>query len=238
MKGSEAEKLVADQLLKKGFTDQNTLFADCSCPDEVNHDDPTEDISSIFQTRWGEMFPLAGLAGMPFTGKTGWGAFSGHCVKDGNIVILFAPHVGVSSEGLVGKLHRDGQENISSACGAAIGALAALKADKNCTNFPSGYQDHQMDCIKHLLSPHVDEIINSENEQSALVYKMYAILEQFLEDIINQNWMTEKSHLAILGGIMINCDGNKTDRFLPIKFEVRTLKGKEDLFKETFGKKR
>ena len=115
LKGSEAEKLVADQLSKKGFTDQNTLFADCSCPDEVNHDDPTEDISSIFQTRWGEMFPLAGLAGMPFTGKTGWGAFSGHCVKDGNIVILFAPHVGVSSEGLVGKLHRDGQENISSA---------------------------------------------------------------------------------------------------------------------------
>jgi hypothetical protein len=34
---------------------------------------------------------------MPFVGKTGWGAFSSHCPEDGNIVILFAPHVGVDN---------------------------------------------------------------------------------------------------------------------------------------------
>lgn len=43
---------------------------------------------------------------------------------------------------------------------------------------------------------------------------------------MNTKWMTEKSQLAILGGIMINCDGNKTDRFLPLKFEVRKLSSK------------
>ena len=104
LRGSEADKLVADKLVRKGFTDDNTLFADCSCPDELNHDDPSEDITSIFQNRWGEMFPLAGLAGFPFTGKTGWGAFSSHSMKGGNIVILFAPHVGVCSDGNVGKV--------------------------------------------------------------------------------------------------------------------------------------
>jgi hypothetical protein len=31
-----------------GFTDENTLFADSSCPDEICHDDPEEDISSLF----------------------------------------------------------------------------------------------------------------------------------------------------------------------------------------------
>jgi len=31
-----------------GFTDDNTLFADSSCPDEINHDDPDEDITSLF----------------------------------------------------------------------------------------------------------------------------------------------------------------------------------------------
>ena len=87
---------------------ENTLFADCSCPDEINHDDPDEDITSLFTRRWGEIFLLSGLAGLPFTGKTGWGAFSGHCPADGHIVVLFAPHVGIDSNGEVGKITRDG----------------------------------------------------------------------------------------------------------------------------------
>ena len=49
---------------------------------------------------------MAGLAGFPFTGKSGFGAFSSHCPKDGNIVIMFAPHVGVDMSGNVGKVSR------------------------------------------------------------------------------------------------------------------------------------
>ena len=135
VEGKVAELHVASELLKTGFNDANTLFADSSCPDEINHDDPSEDITSLFQQRWGEIFPLAGLAGFPFTGKTGWGAFSSHVPKDGNIVILFAPHVGIDNEGCVGKVVRDGQDESSSACGAAIGALAAVTADKTCAEF-------------------------------------------------------------------------------------------------------
>ena len=191
--GAECDALVGACLEARGFTDDNTLYTDSSCPDEINHDSPGEDITSIFQARWGEIFPLGGLAGFPFTGKTGWHAFSSHCPKDGNIVILFAPHVGVSNQGEVGKVAREGQESCSSACGAAIGALAATKADPNCTDFQSGYLDHQMDCIKHLLAPYTTEISQAENEQAALVYKMYDILEKYIEDIIHMKWMTPKS---------------------------------------------
>jgi hypothetical protein len=113
LNGHVAEQLVADKLIQLGFTDDNTLFADSSCPDELNHDDPEEDITSLFQRRWGEIFPLAGLAGMPFTGKTGWHAFSSHTPVDGNIVILFAPHVGVDFTGKVGNVTREGQNTIS-----------------------------------------------------------------------------------------------------------------------------
>lgn len=130
MTGHDAEAATHRVLSKLGFTADNTLFSDSSCPDEVNHDDPAEDMTGLFQTRWGEIFPLAGLAGLPFTGKTGWSAFSSHCPKDGNIVILFAPHVGVDYDGTVGKVLRKGQDKSSAACGAAIGALAAVKADK------------------------------------------------------------------------------------------------------------
>ena len=92
---------------------------------------------------------------MPFTGKTGWGAFSSHvpevrccgkshhiswsppdhrklvCVfkrtvcafaQGGNIVVMFAPHVGVDKAGVVGKCDRAGQATSSTSCGASIGA--------------------------------------------------------------------------------------------------------------------
>lgn len=49
---------------------------------------------------------LSGLAGLPFVGKTGWGAFSSHVPKNGNIVVLFAPHVGIDVNGVVGSIYR------------------------------------------------------------------------------------------------------------------------------------
>ena len=108
MSGQNTDYLVGSVLEARGFTAANTLYADSSCPDEINHNNPAEDITSIFQHRWGEIFPLGGLAGLPFTGKTGWTAFTSHCPKDGNIILLFAPHVGVDSQGIVGSVRRDG----------------------------------------------------------------------------------------------------------------------------------
>lgn len=127
--------------MQLGFTDKNTLFADSSCPDEINHDNTEDDVTGLFQKRWGKLFPLGGLAGIPFTGKTGWGAFSSHCPHDGNIVILFAPHVGIDSNGNVGKILRCGQRHSSSACGAAIGAYNAVLQDSLAGDFKSGSLD-------------------------------------------------------------------------------------------------
>ena len=155
MTGMEAEMLIAEQLEKRGFTSYNTLFADCICPDEINHDDPDEDISAHFTKRWGEVFNLGGLAGLPFVGQTGWNAFSSHVPKDGNIVVLYAPHVGVDSEGVIGKVKRNGQEESSATCGAACGAYASVKQNSANGNFLSGYKDYQMDSIKSMIIPHI-----------------------------------------------------------------------------------
>lgn len=133
------EEIAFRFLDKRGFTDANTLYCDCSCPDEVNHDDPLEDVTTMFTNRWGEVFPLGGLAGLPFTGRTGWGAFAAHVPVDGNIVLLFAPHVGIDADGNIGKVTREGQECSSTACGAAIGAFNAVKDDPSQANMLNGY---------------------------------------------------------------------------------------------------
>ena len=95
--GCDVENIIYEKLTKLGFNDENTLFSDSSCPDEINHLGGDEVVPTLFQKRWGHVFPLSGLGGLPFTGKTGWGAFSSHCPEDGNIVVLFAPHVGIDA---------------------------------------------------------------------------------------------------------------------------------------------
>ena len=91
-----------------------------------------------------------------------------------------------------------------------------------------------MDTIKHLLKPHVDEISKSQNEMAALSYKMYDLILEFLNSIVNLNWQGPNSKLAIVGGIMINCEGDKTDMFLPLMFETKTQNETKNLFDETF----
>jgi hypothetical protein len=53
--------------------------------DEINHN--IGDITTLFSTWMGEVFHMGGLAGLPFTGKTGFKAFSDH-VPDGKLKIL------------------------------------------------------------------------------------------------------------------------------------------------------
>jgi hypothetical protein len=64
---------------------------------------------------------------VPFSGKTGFGAFINHVPDDGSLFILLAPHVGVSPTGVIGKYRREGQVEDGIACGEAIGAYNYLK---------------------------------------------------------------------------------------------------------------
>ena len=59
---------------------------------------------------------MGGLAGIPFIGKVGYNAFTSHMPEGGNLVVLFAPHVGCSPEGDLGSYLRDGQSIPDIAC--------------------------------------------------------------------------------------------------------------------------
>jgi hypothetical protein len=97
---------------------------------------------------------MSGLGGLPFCGKTGWGAFSSHVPTNGNVVILFAPHVGISKDGKVGFINRKGHDCNSTACGAAIGAFNFNKENPD-AKFDNDYLDCQMNTIKILLKPYM-----------------------------------------------------------------------------------
>merc|ERR1719433_874293 len=110
-----------------GLNPLNTLFGTSCCPDEINSDAKARLINYFryhwgrSDHHWGDYFPLGGIGCLPFVGKTGFGAFSHHVPEDGNVLVLFGPHVGISKEGEVGKIERRGQPKASTSCGAIVG---------------------------------------------------------------------------------------------------------------------
>ena len=61
----------------------NTIYGQSICPDEINNE--KGDLADIMKEYWGEVFPMGGIGGAPFVGKTGFGAFSHHVPEGGKV---------------------------------------------------------------------------------------------------------------------------------------------------------
>lgn len=92
---SYAVKKAITVIESHGLTPDNTLFAQSICPDEINHEEG--DLPNIFAEYFGKVFHMGGLAGIPFTGSTGFAAFAHHVPDDGHCFVLVAPHVSLHS---------------------------------------------------------------------------------------------------------------------------------------------
>jgi len=204
-----------------GMTPANTLYADSLCPDEINHE--KGDLADIMKEYWGECFPMGGIGGAPFVGKTGFSAFSHHVPDDGHLVLLFGPHVAVSERGEVGKYAREGQSNESSACGAVIAAYHQCNSGHtNCAD--DELYDMQQAWIRRQLAPHALRISKEACPMAALAHQAYTTVHDKISNIVNTNF--GNGNLVLVGGIQINMPAPYEDLFLPKMFEVRA-KGKD-----------
>jgi hypothetical protein len=204
-----------------GMTPANTLYADSICPDEINHE--KGDLASIMKEYWGACFPMGGIGGAPFVGKTGFSAFSHHVPDDGHLVLLFGPHVAVSETGEVGKYAREGQSNESSACGAVIAAYHQCNCGHtNCADDES--YDMQQAWIRRQLAPHASRISKEACPMAALAHQAYTTVHDKISNIVNTDF--GNGNLVLVGGIQINMPAPYEDLFLPKMFEVRA-KGKD-----------
>jgi hypothetical protein len=246
----DTDKAIARTLKKRGFTPENTLFGHSVCSDEINN--RKEQLLPLMINRWQEGFALGGLGGLPFAGKSGFGAYLHHVPDDGRLLIVFAPHVGIGADGQVGALQRDGQAKVSSACGAAIGAYKTLQNQKKnpVASDPllvldivkpeyTDKFDPQLDQIVQLLAPRLSGIEDSEDSIAFVTYQMYGIIRELITACVTQTTDTfdYASEVAVVGGVIIN-RRKGGDFFQPLSFESRR-KGElpVDLFEETFGER-
>ena len=183
---SESFQKINNAVLSMGCNTDNTLFASSVCVDEINHHSTS--INRRLADFWGECFYMGGLGGLPFVGKVGFRAYSHHVPANGNIFILFAPHVGLSPEGLVGKYARPGQAHPDSACGAAIGAFNTLQKfakpdgtfDEQALLSAASPLDMQFSYIIQSMKPKYAQIAAHANPQTGTAYAMFEIARDYL----------------------------------------------------------
>lgn len=243
MLSSDMDKAIFKTLKPRGFTPENTLFGHSVCADEVNN--RKEQLISLMVNRWQEGFALGGLGGLPFAGKSGFGAFLHHVPDSGKLLVIFAPHVGIDEIGRVGSLRRDGQANVSTACGAAVGAYKALQKQKKVNPDPLAVLeqenarefDPQLKDIVAKLAPRLDGIDESADSITFVTYQMYGIIRELITACITEtpDLFDFATEVAVVGGVMIN-RRKGGDFFQPLSFETST-KGEApiDLFEEAFG---
>mmetsp|Transcript_2528 Transcript_2528/g.3834 ORF Transcript_2528/g.3834 Transcript_2528/m.3834 type:complete len:389 (-) Transcript_2528:185-1351(-) len=238
-------------LVERGYTRKNTLLAASLCSDEINNT-PTTLFGGISkglaQKNSGGVFNLGGLGGIPFVGPSGFGAFFSHCPRSGNIVIVYGPHVGISASGQVGKIERVGMDKISGACGAALGAYKAIKAEKEkyaggapvvveelerATPYSTAMSDIQEDyIIAELRKKIINEDLNGPDENALVAMvtnRMFDMVAEMLtREVVGAyskpGFWDNINEVTLLGGIVIN-RGNAEgadviqDYFEPITFK-------------------
>lgn len=243
---------VSAALRDRGYTPTNTLFGSSLCSDEIN--DTAESLVGDFQNklRIEGVFNLGGLGGLPFVGISGMGAFTSHCPVDGKIFIVFAPHVGISDDGTVGKVERVGKSSVSGACGAGIGAYKAIMAQaadgaKEASE-TIGTKDFQEEYIIAQLSNRLDALKGQEPSNESLTYvtnKMYDLVWEMLRSEINAfttkpDFWGSVSEVTLLGGIVVNRGHGEgivggEDFYQPLMLKSLTKDGESDMYGEVFG---
>ena len=107
-------------------------------------------------------FMSGGLAGYPFVGSVGFGAFSSHVATtlDGTLFVTSMPHIGVTEDGRSGRMLRRGKANslTDNTCGAVAGAIDQvvnqLSSAPSQSNAPFNNENYSFWKLTDILWPH------------------------------------------------------------------------------------
>lgn len=220
----ELETRAVKALADKGYGASNTLLATSLCCDEL-----ARRLEDDFCNVYGNNFNLGGLSGFPFAGNTGFGAMSAHIPDDGYCLIVHGPHVGVSKDGVVGKVEREGIALVDNCCGSAIAASGYLAGitdgGASITTKIQEFTDFQQGAVQELILPHGKRLTDADNRMLELPYALYDSQDLLMRDIIAGGAAGTKAGTAVLGGIQINTGPDTPDYFHPLRFDYMNNKG-------------
>ena len=217
---------VTSALEKYGYG-STTLMATSLCCDEVNRQ-----LDRDFGKIYGEHFSMGGLAGFAFGGVTSFGAMAHHIPTGGDCLIVYGPHVGVDSDGNVGKINRRGRKGSGACCGsgvAAAGYVDAVRKGKRDAAAPAtNALDAQQTFVGNMLLPHGQRLEEAADTMAELPLAMFDAQNELMQQIVAAGCgeVGGDGKIALLGGVQINTPDGTPDYFLPQCFEIRDNRGR------------
>lgn len=220
-------------LAPKGFEKESTLLTTSFCCDEV-----CRDLEDELKAAYGQNFNIGGIAGFPFGGCTAFGAMSHHVPTDGNMLIVYGPHVGIDFDGIFGKVNRRGHKGSGSCCNTAKSALAYIQAVKKGEKIHAPDASDPIYCqqvfVDSALLPHTDRLTLAENPDEELPHAIFDCQKDLMKRILDKCCpcdVPKGTKVAVLGGIQINTPEGTPEYFLPKTFTLMNSDGEieEDL---------
>jgi hypothetical protein len=221
---SDFEYRVVAALAQRGFSKANTLLATSLCSDEVAKR-LADDFASIF----GSNYNLGGLAGFPFAGNIGFQTMSGHIPDGGSCLLVYGPHVGITRDGTVGKVEREG------VAVDAICCMSSITACNQVTGASSGmsemsemdmFTDLQQGAVQNLVTPLAERLQASGYPMLELPYSIFESQNQLMEDVVSEGiGRVKEGGIVLLGGVQINTGPTTLDYFHPLRFDLISSRG-------------
>lgn len=228
---AELTSKVKSALSSKGYG-STTILASSLCCDEVNRV-----LEKDLAAEFGDHFSMGGLAGFAFGGVTSFGAMSHHIPTGGSCLVVYGPHVGVDSSGVVGKVNRRGRPGSGACCGSATAAAGYVKSvmckEADAAGVPTELLDAQQSWVNLSLLPFGERLEKAEDVAVEVPLALFDSQDELMKKIVSAGCgeVADPGTIALLGGIQINTPDGTPDHFLVKVFELRSNKGEliEDL---------
>jgi Limiting CO2-inducible proteins B/C beta carbonyic anhydrases len=220
---------IARTLKKYQYKRGNTLLVTSLCSDEVNRV-LEEDFAKVYK----DHFNIGGLAGFPFGGTTGFGNMAKHIPDGGSCLVVFGPHVGVSSNGFVGEVERRGRDSVGPCCDQAVFASNYVHSIFRNETIPTPLPtspfldlDAQQNLVNRMLLPHAARLDQAAEKMVELPFALYDAQKEMMNSIVQAACfnVADDGKIALLGGIQINTPTGTSDFFLPLSLVLYDNKG-------------
>ena len=212
-----------EYITNEGIPSTDIVLAEGICSDDVDASKVPNNIGGWPNSINSFLGPFqsGGLAGYPFVGSVGYGAFASHVTSTGTLFVTSMPHIGVTEDGRSGRMLRRGKANslTDNTCGAVAGAIDqvvnALSAPPSQSNAPFNNENYSFWKLTDILWPHkatlsgftgtTEEIYNKQ-----MIYATETIRDSAYDYIIANlpaaTTGNTENPVYFLSGIFINSD--------------------------------
>ena len=214
-----------EYITNEGIPSTDIVYAQGICSDDVDAPKVQANIGGWPNSINSFLGPFqsGGLAGYPFVGSVGFGAFASHVATTlgGTLFVTSMPHIGVTEEGSSGRMLRRGKADSTNdnTCGAVWGAINqvvnVLSAAPSQSNPPFDNENYSFWKLTDILWPYKSTLTGFTGTAEEIYNKQMIFATETIRDsaydyiIANLPGATEantENDVYFLSGIFINSD--------------------------------